>query len=331
MFAPNIRLKLMLFVCNFLWRATPGKKFLWLKKMSLNQKQEKFLGFKEISWLIFFFEFKKWMSVQSHKYMCNVINRNIVFNLKKKLSLFKVMELRGYSTHSTEKDRFFKLFLKQNRPIFLIATFAGYCIRYKPTKISSILIQIFINVFMGTPWSWACKKMLLHGGNDSNRLKKFVYQKWTRDYRLNLGNMKNVRYWKFCVTFNSEWRFWACFYVFLHPEKVSLIKKNVIESNKLVHCYSVIEKFLRFIEISWLIFFFELKKWISAQTHKYMCNVINTNIVFNLKKKLSLFRVMELRGYSTHGTEKISFLQIIVETKPSNILNRDFCMLLYKI
>ena len=33
------------------------------------------------------------MSVQSHKYMCNVINRNIFSNLNKKLSLFKVIKL----------------------------------------------------------------------------------------------------------------------------------------------------------------------------------------------------------------------------------------------
>ena len=40
---------------------------------------------KEIS-LFFFSEFKKWMSVESHKYMCDVINKNIFFNLKKKFS-----------------------------------------------------------------------------------------------------------------------------------------------------------------------------------------------------------------------------------------------------
>ena len=33
------------------------------------------------------------MSVQSHKYMYNVINRNIFFNLNKKLSSFKVIIL----------------------------------------------------------------------------------------------------------------------------------------------------------------------------------------------------------------------------------------------
>ena len=33
------------------------------------------------------------MSVQSHKYMCNVINRNIFLKLKKKLSSFKVIKL----------------------------------------------------------------------------------------------------------------------------------------------------------------------------------------------------------------------------------------------
>ena len=33
------------------------------------------------------------MSVQSHKYMCNVINRNIFFDLKKNLSPFKEIKL----------------------------------------------------------------------------------------------------------------------------------------------------------------------------------------------------------------------------------------------
>ena len=33
------------------------------------------------------------MSAYSHKYMCNVINRNTFFNFKKKISSFKVMKL----------------------------------------------------------------------------------------------------------------------------------------------------------------------------------------------------------------------------------------------
>ena len=61
------------------------KKFLWIK--------EKFLWFKEISWLFFFIEFKRLMSVQSHKYMRNVINRNMFFNLMKKWTSFKVIKL----------------------------------------------------------------------------------------------------------------------------------------------------------------------------------------------------------------------------------------------
>ena len=41
----------------------------------------------------FFIEFKKWMSAQSHK--CNVINTNIFFSLKKKLSSFKLIKLNN--------------------------------------------------------------------------------------------------------------------------------------------------------------------------------------------------------------------------------------------
>ena len=55
--------------------------------------KKNFLWFKEISWLLFFCEFKKWMSVQSHKYRCNLININIFFNLMKKLSSFEVIKL----------------------------------------------------------------------------------------------------------------------------------------------------------------------------------------------------------------------------------------------
>ena len=46
------------------------------------------------------------MPVQSHKNMCNVINRNIYFNLKKKLSSFKVIKLN-------------KLFLKFSKVLYL--------------------------------------------------------------------------------------------------------------------------------------------------------------------------------------------------------------------
>ena len=44
-----------------------------------------------------------------------------------------------------------------------------------------------------------------------------------------------------------------------------------------------------------------------------------------------LYWIFYLRGYSTQAAETTSLFQIIVETKPTNILNRDLFRLLYKI
>ena len=81
----------LIFILYFLYTQ---KTFLWIKQIyALLYGQRKVSLIWRNFLIVFFFEFKKWMSAQSHKHMSNVMNRNIFFNLKKKLSSFKVIKL----------------------------------------------------------------------------------------------------------------------------------------------------------------------------------------------------------------------------------------------
>ena len=56
-------------------------------------------------------------------------------------------------------------------------------------------------------------------------------------------------------------------YKYTPRKKIFWFEKNLFESNKFVHCYTVKEMFLWFKGISWFFFLFELKKCMSSQSH----------------------------------------------------------------
>ena len=77
------------------------------------------------------------MSAQSHKYMCNVINRNIFFNLMKKLFSFKVIKLN-------------KLILKLSPVLYLnqINIFLKQINTVKAMDQSDRVTKLYIYLFM---------------------------------------------------------------------------------------------------------------------------------------------------------------------------------------
>ena len=64
---------------------------------------------------------------------------------------------------------------------------------------------------------------------------------------------------------------------YLNQQNFLWLKKNFFQWNKFVHCYKLKKSFFDSKKFFDCFFFFQFKKWISVQSHKYMGTVINRN------------------------------------------------------
>ena len=100
------------------------------------------------------------MNVQSHKYMCNVINKNIFFSLKKKLSLFKVIKLN-------------KLFLNFSPELYLNQINIFFNQINDVNKIITFIRKRLKRWFLEIKWIYICSKGVFTS-NWINELKETI-------------------------------------------------------------------------------------------------------------------------------------------------------------